>query len=235
MGRKSREKRERREREKLRAEWGNDRPLTPPVVRYPPQPTGSTGSTHSERYLASLCRRTFLSTWSYPNVYRAERRPDGSIQSKEVCDLLVVFQNDVLLFSDKDIIFAQSNDVHTDWVRWYRRGVKKSAAQLDGAERIVRARKPLFLDAELKHPFPLPLPEPNAMRTCEGRHHPLQLQHQAARLAPPETRTSSVASVVRELHKRLERGSLPSDEGASQAQTDRNRLAGSGLFRVIES
>ena len=51
------------------------------------------------------------------------------------CDLLVVFENDVLIFSDKDISFPTSSDVHKDWSRWFRRAVVKSAAQLRGAER----------------------------------------------------------------------------------------------------
>jgi hypothetical protein len=164
VGQKSREKRERREREKRDTMWGNDRPYTPPVRKYPPQPSRSTGSNVSERYLAQLCRRTFLSSWSYPNLYRAEHRADGSVQSKEVCDLLVVFENDVLIFSDKDVVFSKSDDVHKDWARWFRRAVQKSAAQLRGAERIIRAGEQLFLDAKLEHPFPLRLPDPHVMR-----------------------------------------------------------------------
>ncbi len=164
MGRKSREKRERRENQQLRELWGYDLPYSPPVAKYPAQPKASSGLNHSERYLASLCRRTFLSTWSYPNIYRAERRGDGSVQSKEVCDLLVVFESDVLLFSDKDIVFPQSDDIHKDWARWYRRAIKKSAAQLYGAERVIRDADQLFLDPALKNPLPLLLPNSSSMR-----------------------------------------------------------------------
>jgi hypothetical protein len=165
MGRKSREKRERRAAEERNKKWGNDQmPDTVPVRKYAAQPGRSSGSTTAERHLARLCRRTFLSSWSYPNVYRGERRPDGSAQGKEVCDLLVVFENDVLIFSDKDVAFPKSDDVHKDWARWYRRAVHKSAAQLYGAERIIRAREPLFLDPKLEAPFPLALPDPEVMR-----------------------------------------------------------------------
>lgn len=165
MGRKSREKREHRAAEERNKKWGNDDlPGAPPVRNYPAQPPRSSGSTTAERHLAGLCRRTFLSSWSYPNVFRGERRPDGSIQGKEVCDLLVVFENDVLIFSDKDIAFPKSDDVHKDWRRWYRRAVQKSAAQLYGAERVILAREPLFLDPQLGAPFPLALPDPREMR-----------------------------------------------------------------------
>ena len=59
------------------------------------------GITDSERYLKKLCERTFLSLWSYPNVYRDQggaAKGDG----KEVCDLLVVFENHIIMFSDND-------------------------------------------------------------------------------------------------------------------------------------
>lgn len=175
MGRKSREKRERRERERRNTRWGNDLPYSIPVPKYPSQPIRSSGSTEGERYLTRLCQKTFLSSWSYPNLYRGERRPDGSIQGKELCDLVVVFERDVLIFSDKDIAFARSDNVHADWARWYRRAVQKSASQLYGAERIIRSREPLFLDPKLQSPFPLPLPDPGEMRV-----HRLLVAHGAS-------------------------------------------------------
>jgi len=57
----------------------------------------SPGLTETERYLAKVCERTFLSLWSYPNLYREA--------GKELCDLLVVFDRHILIFSDKDICF----------------------------------------------------------------------------------------------------------------------------------
>lgn len=163
MGRKSREKRERRERERTASKWGNFTPYEAPVRRYPVHPSPSTGSTDSERLLARLARKTFLSTWSFPNVFRAERRKHDTI-SKEVCDLLVVFEDDVLIFSDKDCVFPSGGTLDVRWARWYRRAIEKSAAQLLGAERALRSAEPLFLDAELKIPFPLPLPALARMR-----------------------------------------------------------------------
>jgi hypothetical protein len=49
------------------------------------------GVTDAERYLAKLCRRSFLSLWSYPGVFRDQ----GG--GKEVCDLLVVFDNHIII------------------------------------------------------------------------------------------------------------------------------------------
>lgn len=59
------------------------------------------GVTDAERYLAKLCKRSFLSLWSYPGVFRDQGRVDGKGDGKEVCDLLVVFDNHIIIFSDK--------------------------------------------------------------------------------------------------------------------------------------
>jgi hypothetical protein len=131
---------------------------------YPAQPLASAGLTDAERNLAKLCRATFLSTWSYPNVHRAEQRPGGGVIAKEVCDLLVVFEDHVVIFSDKDCVFPASGDVDKDWSRWYRRAIEKSAQQLYGAERVIRARETLYLDASLTAEIPLALPESSVLK-----------------------------------------------------------------------
>ena len=59
--------------------------------------------TASERYLSRICSETFLSPWSYPRVYRKVSKSEGS--SKEICDLLIVYKNKVIIFSDKDCQF----------------------------------------------------------------------------------------------------------------------------------
>lgn len=44
------------------------------------------GTTPSERALASLARKAFLSLWSYPNVFTDEGRANGNGDGKELCD-----------------------------------------------------------------------------------------------------------------------------------------------------
>ena len=100
---------------------------------------------------------------SYPNVFRAQRSKSG-ILAKEVCDVLVVFEEHVVIFSDKDCVFPSTGDADKDWSRWYRRAVEKSALQLYGAERVLRSGAPLFLDPQLRIPFPLELPDSSQMR-----------------------------------------------------------------------
>src|SRR5215471_1451610 len=104
------------------------------------------GTTAAERYLARLCIRSFLSLWSYPGVYRDQGKL-GSGDGKEICDLLVVFENDVIAFSDKDCHFPNSGNLDLDWARWFRRAVLKSADQLCGAERWLRENpRRVFVD-----------------------------------------------------------------------------------------
>lgn len=72
----------------------------------------SSGATETERYLATVCDSTFLSLWSYPNLYTSEGRKSGKGAGKELCDLLVVFGKDIIIFSDKDISFNTDIDIN---------------------------------------------------------------------------------------------------------------------------
>jgi hypothetical protein len=91
------------------------------------------GVNESERYLQKLCDKTFLSLWSYPAVHKEK--------GKECCDLLVIFENHVIIFSDKDCQFPDSGQIKNDWERW----IKKYPNQL-------------FLDSLCEKPFPLEIP-----------------------------------------------------------------------------
>src|SRR5437867_3400742 len=91
--------------------------------------TMSEGLTASERYLARLCRQSFLRLWSWPNLFR-DQRAGPQAQGKEVCDLLVVFDRHVFLFSDKYCAFPATGNVQTDWSRWFRRAVWEGAKQI---------------------------------------------------------------------------------------------------------
>jgi len=118
----------------------------------------SDGINKSERYLKQLCDQTFHSLWSYPGVYSNEGL-DRNKQGKEVCDLLVIFENHIVIFSDKDCQFPNSGNLAVDWNRWFNKSIKKSIQQLWGAEKWMR-RYPehLFLDKLCNQPFPLYIP-----------------------------------------------------------------------------
>lgn len=134
------------------------------------------GTTSAERYLARLCEKSFLSLWSYPGVYRNQGNKNGG-DGKELADLLVVFDRDVLIFSDKDCKFPDSGKLDCDWGRWFRAAVQKSAEQVWGAERWVR-RYPnrLYLDRKCTRQFPVVLPAANDIRI-----HRIVVAHNAAK------------------------------------------------------
>lgn len=125
----------------------------------------SNGITYSERYLQKLCEKSFLRLWSYPGVYRNQSAGGGSQGGKELCDLLVVFENHILIFSDKDILFPNTGDLDVDWSRWVRKAVLESGEQLYGAERWIKEHPDrLYIDRKCQQPFPIDLPDIRSAR-----------------------------------------------------------------------
>ncbi len=109
------------------------------------------GRSPSEEKLAALADKIFLNLWTYPNLYKS----DG----KELCDVLVVCGDDVLILSDKNIAWQKRDDFGLSWSRWYRGAIEESAAQINGAARYLREHPDeLFLDAACKERFPLTFP-----------------------------------------------------------------------------
>lgn len=119
----------------------------------------SNGLTDTERHLAALAENTFLNLWSYPNPYR-EQRINGSASGdgKELCDLLVICDPHVLIFSEKNIKW-QDKPIEIAWPRWYRSAIEDAAKQLHGAERwIDNFPDKIFVDKSCTVPLPLSFP-----------------------------------------------------------------------------
>jgi hypothetical protein len=115
------------------------------------------GFTPTEKNLAALADKIFLNLWTYPNLF--------GTAGKELCDLLVVCGDDVLIFSDKSIKWSSGAATNIAWPRWYRKAIGKSAAQINGAARYLRDHPDqLFLDAASKTRFPLTLPPADRRR-----------------------------------------------------------------------
>ena len=140
-----------------------------------PMVVKSDGVTVAERYLQGLCERSFLSLWSYAGVFN-DRGKTGSGDGKEVCDLLVIFGNDIIIFSDKNCKFLRTAKLDVAWTRWFKTAVLASAIQVFGAERWIRDFPDrLFLDRSCTKPFPLQVPN-----SKEARFHRIVVAHNSA-------------------------------------------------------
>jgi hypothetical protein len=124
--------------------------LRAPIIR-------GEGVTNSERHLARLAEKSFLNLWSYPSLFR-DQKQSGVGDGKELCDLLVVFDKTILIFSEKTIAWPQG-DVRLAWSRWVKRAIRASTDQAKGAERwLAQHPKRIFLDRECTKPFPIDFP-----------------------------------------------------------------------------
>jgi hypothetical protein len=106
----------------------------------------------SEERLAALSRRTFLSLWAYQNPYYD--------RGKELCDVLIVFGDDVIVMSDKVIGYNSDALPDVAWGRWQKRAIAESVSQLRGALKTIKAQpNAIYLDAKASSPFPLQFPK----------------------------------------------------------------------------
>jgi len=88
----------------------------------------------SEAFVYSLCKKSFLSLWSIAN-------PQGKKRGKELCDILVVCEPDIVIFSVKEIKYKPGSEVKKNWDRWTSKAIEDSAKQIYGAERVLKVLK----------------------------------------------------------------------------------------------
>jgi len=132
------------------------------------------GLTPTEELLTQLGRYSFLRFWSHANPHL--NRKD------ELCDLLVVCGDFVILFSDKNITFKASEDTSVGWRRWYKSAITKSVNQINGATRkVLRDRVPVFKDRNCAVPLGVPIPPPDQIR-----HHRVAIVSRAKDLEDPQ-------------------------------------------------
>jgi hypothetical protein len=113
---------------------------------------------NSEAWLAKIANSTFLNLWSIPSPFRDQGKITGG-DGKEICDLLVVFGDDIIVFSDKDCQLIPTDDLRTGWSRWFKRAVAKSAAQAVGAARWLQSHpRRVWSDPKCTIPLPIALP-----------------------------------------------------------------------------
>lgn len=93
--------------------------------------------TRSEELVYDICNENFLSLWSFAN-------PIGK-KGKELCDILVVCEPDVIIFSVKEINL--DNNSYDQFIidRWIQRAIEESVKQIYGAERFIRSSETILL------------------------------------------------------------------------------------------
>lgn len=84
----------------------------------------------SEELVYQLCKKSFLSLWSYPT-------PRGK-KGKELCDILVVCEPDILIFSVKEVEFKDTGN-RVGFQRWQRDALEASFRQIYGAEKWINS------------------------------------------------------------------------------------------------
>ena len=116
----------------------------------------SRGVTRTEEFLSLLCDRSFLKLWSYPNLFKDDQ--------KELCDLLVFFESNILVFFDRERFLPceDDEDQAIEWARWKRKVIDSQISTANGAERYIKENRKIFLDAGLTKPFPIPIDSSSA-------------------------------------------------------------------------
>jgi len=115
--------------------------------------------TDTEKILLDLGEKSFLKLWTYLSPYTSKEKI-----KKEVCDLLVVFGNHVIIFSDKAIKYKDTGNSQIDWQRWYNKAIEKSANQIYGAENTLKNyQDTIFSDNECTKKLLFPLPNQKDM------------------------------------------------------------------------
>ncbi len=101
----------------------------------------------SEEFVYQVCHKSFLSLWSYAN-------PRGK-NSKELCDILIVCEPDIIIISVKDIKLTDSGNIEVDWQRWLRKAIEGSVDQIYGAEKRIKLTSHVIRsDGSQGLPFP---------------------------------------------------------------------------------
>lgn len=141
------------------------------------------GFTQDETFLHALARRSFLRFWSWPNLFRDQGDSKKGGDGKEICDLVIVFGDDIVLFSDKRIKFSKEKPRDVAWSRWARKAIGESLVQVSGAKRWLQEYpNRVFLDSHCTQRLPITLPPMSCARfhsivVCHGLEETLQEIH----------------------------------------------------------
>lgn len=124
-------------------------------------------ASESEEVLFDFTKSMFLKTWGFPNPFYGKgafNSENSTYQtSKEHCDYMVSFGRDVILFSDKHVLFEKDSNPPTTpqaiqlaWDRWKRKAVTSSITQLHSGLKRHRLKRDIFVDQSQKLKIQLP-------------------------------------------------------------------------------
>jgi len=104
-------------------------------------------ATPSEKFAIKITERSFLRLWSFLSPRRSDK--------KEVCDVLVVTENYILIISVKEKALSNKLSPEVAEERWTREAIKQSISQVFGAEKYIKSGK-LVTTNDLKHTIHIP-------------------------------------------------------------------------------
>lgn len=87
--------------------------------------------TPSEKFVFELCEKSFLPFWSFQKSPLRKK-------NKELCDVLVVCENTIIIISIKDIKVSEHSDENIQYERWQKKAISDSIDQIYGAERFLK-------------------------------------------------------------------------------------------------
>lgn len=93
--------------------------------------------TPSEKFVFELSKKSFLPFWSFDN-------PIGK-KGKELCDVLVICENIIIIISVKDIKVSNLKDINVKYERWVKKAIHESSDQIHGAERYLQTCNKILL------------------------------------------------------------------------------------------
>lgn len=112
--------------------------------------------TETEKILSRYSEKSFLKLWTYTSPYTNRYKT-----KKEICDVLVVFGNHIIIFSDKAIKYTESDIA---WERWFNKAISASAEQIYGAETTLKEyQSNIFSDTKCTKKLPVDLPSKEDM------------------------------------------------------------------------
>jgi len=94
--------------------------------------------TPSEEFVYELANKTFLPFWSFAN-------PIGK-KDKELCDVLVICDNVVIIISVKEIKVSEGKNIDVQYERWIKKAIHASCDQIHGAERYILSSDKILLN-----------------------------------------------------------------------------------------